>query len=362
MAVTSSLLGRVARLGAGAPAPVHVAVGHGGGQVVAHLRADDRVDVVATPRHATVLVVAGHVPDTAVAALRATHDQVPGPRATVVVDAHGADVGLASATSVPSGALLDHVVAAHQDVLAGRLNDPTVGPAVNPVEWRGVGPHGQGGEGMMGGVPWGRPMAMPPVAGRDGLALDRLDLRLGPFLTGLPPLMVVRVGLQGDVLEEVTIEPIPPDDGATIRSPADDMGATGILVDELVALAEVLAMAGLAGLATRAARLAANSPTTADLDGLRHRLDRRFGLRLATDGVGRLELPEVSGDITDRFRRWLDRATAAVSGDAVKRAGPLDLQVLAAQLVGMEVGAALLTLASLRPEIAAATAAAGVGA
>ena len=43
-------------------------------------------------------------------------------------------------------------------------------PTTPPNAWRGVGDHGQGGEGMMGGMPYGRPMAMTAEDIRDGLA------------------------------------------------------------------------------------------------------------------------------------------------------------------------------------------------
>lgn len=359
MAVSSPVPGRLVRWAADAPIPVHVAVGHGGDRVLVTLRADDRVEVVATPRHASVLVVAGHVPTAALAALHVTHDTVPAPRASVVVGPDAAHVELGAGLSVPRVELVDALVTAHRDVLAGRRDDPAIGPADNPVDWQGVGPHGQGGEGMMGGVPWGRPMAMPPVDGRDGLALDRLGLRLGPFLGGLPPLLVLRVGLQGDVLEDVAIDPLAPDDEpytTDLAEPGDGADAS------LVALAELLALVGLRGLARRTARLATASPAPADIATLRRRLDRRFGLRLATDGVGRLDLPGLAGDVTDRWRRWLERAAAAVEGDLLAAPDPVDLDELGTQLEGMELGAALLALASVRPELAAATLRGGVAA
>ncbi|MBY5161387.1 hypothetical protein [Salsipaludibacter albus] len=355
MAVTRPVPGRLARWAGAAPVPVHVAVGHGGDPVLAQLRADRRVEVVATPRHATVLVVAGHVPEAARTALHATHDQVRAPRATVVVGVEGTMVGIPHAVSVPRTGLVDGLVAVQHDLLAGDRDDPSIGPDDNPVAWQGVGPHGQGGEGMMGGVPWGRPMAMPPVEGRDGLALDRLALRLGPFLAGLPPLLVVDVGLQGDVVEEVAVEPVPADE------PPGSMGTDGedrpsVVITELVALAELLALVGLAGMAVRVARLATGPVTPGDVAGLRRRLDRPLGLRTATDGVGRLDLSGRAGDITARWRAWLDRAAAAAAGDRVPPTGTLDLDALAHELLGMELGAALLSLASLRPQLAAATA------
>ena len=122
---------------------------------------------------------------------------------------------------------------------------------------------------------------------------------------------------------------------------------------ELVALAELLALVGLDGFATRAARLAMDAPTEAQVAELRRRLDRRLGLRTATDGVGWLGLTGLSGDVTARWRRWLDRAAAVAAGQEVPEPEPLDTADLGDALVGMEVGAALLAMASVRPELAA---------
>ena len=68
------------RLADAAPVPVVVARGLGGHAAVARLRADARVRVVASPRHATVLVVTGAIPHGHLDALAHVHDQVPSPR------------------------------------------------------------------------------------------------------------------------------------------------------------------------------------------------------------------------------------------------------------------------------------------
>ncbi len=345
---------RLRRVAATAPVPVSVALGHGADAVLAELRADARVDVTASPRHATVLVVAGHVPEAAVAALGRVHDQVPAPRATVVVDGDPARLDLPAATATTRAALVDELVRVHAAVVTGQRHDSPVGPADNPVDWQGIGPHGQGGEGMMGGVPWGRPMAMPPTAGRDGLALDRLALVVGPFLAVLPPMLEVEVGLQGDVLEDVELRTVPPDPHAPTPPPtAVDSG--------LVALAELLALVGLGALATTAARLARTPDRRVeDVAALRHRLDRPWGLRLGTDDLGRLDLPGVAPDPTDRWRDWLASAASTAVGDTHHAPGPVATDEVASQLVGMEVGHAVLTLVTLRPQLAASAVAPAV--
>lgn len=346
-----AVMGSVRRWAAAAPVPVFVAVGHGGDPVLACMRAADGIDVVASPRHATVLVVVGHIPSAAIAPLHRVHDQVPGPRAVVVVDGEPAEIGLAAATASTPPRLVDDLLELHSAVVAGQHSEPAVGASDNPVPWQGVGPHDQGGEGMMGGVPWGRPMAMPPVTGRDGLALDRLSLVLGPFLSGLPPVLEVEVGLQGDVLEEVTLRSIPSDVGAPTPTTTFDVDPN------LIALAELLSLAGLDALATTAARLAtAQTRRVEDVADLRRRIDQPWGLRMTTDGLGALELEGVARTATSRWQSWLESAVVASVGDERRAIRAVSLDDLADQLVGMEVGQALLTLATLRPVLAASTA------
>lgn len=342
---------RLRDLAATAPVPVFIAVGHGADPVLADLRASDRVEVVVSPRQATVMVVAGHVPVAMTAALGRVHDQVQAPRGTVVVGDDPARLDLPWATRSSRRDLVEDLVAVHRAVVDGERSDPIVGLPENLVEWKGVGPHGQGGEGMMGGVPWGRPMAMPPTMGRDGLALDRLSLELGPFLAGLPPMVELEVGLQGDVLEAVTLRVIPPEpDAPGMHSTADPADVD----PDLVALGELLAMAGLGAMATACARLARRSDRRVeDIAALRRRLDRSWGLRVATDGIGPIDLPAVDREATDRWRAWLSSASIAVTGDPRRVVQPLVLADVAEQMVGMEVGQAMLTLATLRPEVAA---------
>lgn len=202
----------------------------------------------------------------------------------------------------------------------------------------------------MGGTPYGRPMPMPPTEGRDGLALDRLSLRLGPFLAGLPAGVALDVGLQGDVLTEVEIRPVPADD-ALVGVPAEDAAPATVrdARHRLTAIADLCAMAGLDALARRAARVAV-TPTPRAVDELRRRLDRRWGLRAATDGVGILR--EGGEDVTARWQSWFEQVQAALAGAAPAVPGMVpDTATVADGLVGMELGQAWLTLCSLQLDL-----------
>lgn len=336
----------VTRLADAAPVPVFVARGLGAHHGVARLWADPGVEVVRSPRHATVLVVAGAIPIDHAGPLRRVHDQVPAPRGVATIGVAGdlRPLGFGDPTRLPEDDPAPALRELQHAVLAGRATSPTVGPDDNPVAWQGVGPHGQGGEGMMGGTPYGRMMPMPPTEGRDGLALDRLSLRLGPVLPGLPAGYALDVGLQGDVLEDAALA-APDLDGGVVGDagpPADD--ATRLLV----ALVELTAAAGLDALARRVAGVAL-APTRDGVADLRRRLDRPWGLRAATDGVG--TLPDGT-DVTARWRRWLDRAAVAASGAGEARPWPaMDPADVSDALTGLELGRAMLTLLSLQPDL-----------
>lgn len=188
-------------------------MGAGGRERVAALGREARVELVATPRHATVLLVAGRVPGRFREELRRVHDQVPLPRATVLWG-DGPDPAPSGSEPAPVGIAADagpaEAAAAlqrlHRALLLGeREAEPCWLPDEPPAPWRGRGDHGQGGDGMMGGKPYGRPMAMTGDDLRDGLALDRLELRLGPFFRPFPPGLVLEVVLQGDLVQEADV-------------------------------------------------------------------------------------------------------------------------------------------------------------
>lgn len=319
----------LARAAAAAEVPVFLARGRGAGDADARLRASSRLTVLDSPRAATVLVVAGRVAADFTEALARVHDQMAHPRATVWwtgEHARGVTGAWSQATVVgPGGDIEGAIVDAHRDLLAGRrASEPALLPDVDPAPWRGVGPYGHGGTGMTGGVPFGRPMAGRADDRRDGLSLDVVPVRLGPFLPLLPAGMVLAVTFAGDVVHDVTIS-IATDLDSGLGAALPD----GVLAPFLAARSRPVAIAdlelararwhlrwlarfvhlhGLGGLARRLARTSlADPPEAAELAGLARRLDRPWALGRTTRGVGVLTAGE-----------------AAVWGGPVARAAGLD--------------------------------------
>ncbi len=281
------------------PVEVFVAAGADRWHDAQALRAHELVRLVPTPRHATVLLVAGTIPESAREALDRVHDQLPHPRAVVRWDeiAVADDVVEAVASEIVERA--DRVMADPSTSSPARLADE------EPNEWRGVGPFGQGGEGMMGGTPYGRAMAMT-ADDRDGLSLDRLELRLGPFLGQLPGGLVADVALQGEVIQSIEF--------------ACDGSAPFVTGDRAVPVARSLLWlshalhvqgldafaVGAARLAGRSARLGDDSGLARDFASLRRRL-RWTGLGSALRGVG-------DRDGLDTWARWSARLDAISAG------------------------------------------------
>ena len=188
------------------PVPLFAAIGQGASAAVDELCLSSSIARVASPRHASILLVAGEVRMADREALRRLHDQIPHPRATVWWDStecigtRGTITLTADEDPLPSlrnlyRRLLTQALPSEGDLL----------PDEPPVPWRGVGEHGQGGQGMMGGTPYGRPMAMTGDDLRDGLALDRYIVELGPFLPTLPPGLILEITLQGDVIQRAKV-------------------------------------------------------------------------------------------------------------------------------------------------------------
>ncbi|WP_218600850.1 hypothetical protein [Pseudonocardia abyssalis] len=150
----------------------------------------------------------------------------------------------------------------------------------------------------------GLPMA-DRAPDRDGLTLDVLQMSLGPVLSDWPAGLVVHVTLQGDVVQtarvEVVGEPGPAWDGSPAASALDG-------------LAQLLGVCGSSTAARTARRLRddvlAGTVDSAVLHRFARRLHRSRTLRWATDGLGRLDdgRPDLAGDATARWLRWLDTA------------------------------------------------------
>jgi hypothetical protein len=189
---------------------------------------------------------------------------------------------------------------------------------------------------MTGGTPYGRPLS-GTAADRDGLQLDQLPVRLGPFFPVFPPGLVLDVKLQGDVLQEITVGEIPfRDRGAPGRSSgqADPFraaldGPTPIRELELARarhhlrwFAEALRQSGLGALGRRVLRLAIQVHA-GDADEVRRMasvLERLHALAPATAGVGRLTEAALGHAVTGPVARASGRLEDARLGDPAYRA------------------------------------------
>lgn len=310
---------RLARLAAAAPVPVFAALGAGARGPVEELTLSDDVTLVDSPRHATVLLVAGAVPRSLIRPLSQVHDQLAHPRATAWWSSEEATLDpLPQATLIRAES--DVVLAVrglHAALLRGeRASELDVLPDEPANPWRGLGANGQGGEGMMGGTPYGRPMAMTGED-RDGLPLDQLHLRLGPFLPAFPPGLVLDTVIQGDVLQECAVvgNPFERDEllgGALTATPPDPERTLAAMErararHHLHRVARTLRLHGLDALARRMLALAMAPPDDGDrVRYLAHRLERSTALRWATEGVGRIDpsAAEAVGGIVARAAGW----------------------------------------------------------
>lgn len=203
------LSGILRRIAADAATPVFAIAGVGAREALQDLQLVDGLRFMDTPRAAAVLLVAGGIPQEWSEPLARAHDAMAHPRCTIVwpLGASPADVAATLPNPIVVGDGGDAVGAirqAHRDMLLRRrASDPPVLPDVDPAPWRGVGPYGQGGSAMTGGTPYGRPMAeLGPD--RDGLRLDLLPVRIGPFFPRFPGLML-DVKLAGDVVVEAAL-------------------------------------------------------------------------------------------------------------------------------------------------------------
>lgn len=300
------LVRAVAGLAARAAVPVYPLVGEGMQVRVQRLHLDPRVRVVDSPRHATVLLVAGRLPpDTREAAAR-VHDALPRPRATLGWVATPDDLpgaGLSGdAVVVPAeGDVGAALVRVHHELMSGaRPGEGPLLPDEDPVPWRGEGPYGHGGTGMTGGAPFGRPLAERDDDLRDGLTLDVVPLTVGPFVPFLPPGLTLRVVFNGDVVHALEVT------GSLPTGDRDHLTADGPPTIEAVERARAdhhlrwigwaLRVHGLPRLATWTLRLA-DDPTIrpADLDRLERRLRRSGLFTWHTRRLGRLSAEQVTG-------------------------------------------------------------------
>lgn len=302
------------KLATRAPVPVFAIAGEGTAEAVRRLRLSPHLELVDSPRAANVLLVAGPIGPALHAAVHAVHDQMSRPRLTARWD-FGGETGaeLPASVVIPGGAdPVAQILAAHGELLeGGRMGEEAEAADVDANPWRGMGPYGQGGTGMTGGVPYGRPMT-DRAPDRDGLELDQLALRVGPFFPALPSGMVLAVKLQGDVVQEASVEDNPfLSESPRAGSPAGD-GPFERALTEPVAIAELelararhhlgwlseaLRLQGLDALGLRALRLASHlsvddGPALARLSSM---VRRSRVLTWSTGAIGILGQAMVAG-------------------------------------------------------------------
>jgi len=289
------LRSRIARFASSGPVPVFAVAGSGMRTAVQDLRLDPGVRLVDTPKAAAILLIAGATADADAEALARLHDALPYPRATV-------------AWQRDTGDVLPALRATFRDLLQGnRASEPALLPDVDAVAWRDVGPYGQGGTGMTGGTPYGRPMAELGVD-RDGLRLDILPVTLGPFFPRLPAGLVLEMKLAGDVVTDVEV--VAPDwtppSPLSVESASPFVRALSGPVpvaelelararDHLRWLSDALIAQGMPALGHRALRLAHEVKAG---DGDRVRACAR---QVRRSGVYRWSLPRGGGLVADRL-------------------------------------------------------------
>ena len=265
----TSLLGRLA---AKSTPPVFITAGMGAAEAVAQLEASGEIHRVDSPAAATVLLVVGGIPPALEPSVAAVHDGMPHPRGTVHLPL-GFDHGsLPTSPHALVAGSAEEALAVIRDVFAElmsgrRASDPPLLPDVDPNPWRGVGPYGQGGSGMTGGTPYGRPLA-ELGADRDGLRLDVLPLRIGPLFAPLGTGVTLEATMAGDVVVEARLADSPfaqPNDAGpptifqralSMQVPIAELEIARAR-DHLRWVASSLAVMGLSALAMRALRLAA---------------------------------------------------------------------------------------------------------
>lgn len=297
--------------------------------------------------------------------------QLPAPRARVAV---GGPTEAASALEEAAARLVD--VDAQRRSLA---------PEQSPSE-SGDGTDEQGDGGDEESMPGGLMMA-DRGPDRDGLMLDQLHVQLGPVLPDWPAGLLLRVTLQGDVIQEAEVDMVPPGPGATGPAFWDEpavRAARGEPVEPVQlgrrhaaaqadSASRLLELAGWAEAAVVARRLRdellkGRTPAV-KLARLARRVRRSRVLHWLLSDLGPLtgceaiDLPGgAAGDVWDRLTRWLDEAAEAAAGRLASSAGPRGpvegrapaaalLDLVPSMITGLDLAAARLVIASLDPDL-----------
>jgi hypothetical protein len=273
------------------------------------LRPAGGIRFAATPRAANLLLIVGELDAGFVAPALVAHDALSEPRATVWWR-RGAQTPLVH-TNFPQAVVVDEADPVpklrriHEVLVLGeREGEAPLLPDTEPAAWRGVGPYGQGGKAMTGGVPYGRPMA-ERADDRDGLKLDYLPVRVGPLFAPLPVGLTLDVTLQGDVIQAATLENLAEMlvqwDSVFARALREPVSVRDLELararSHLQWLSDAVAVTGSSSLSERIVRLA-QQVGPGDGDAIRQlgRSLRRLGfLGWSTRGVGILHIENLDG-------------------------------------------------------------------
>lgn len=301
-----SFVGHLARR---ADARVFCVAGSGAQDEARLLRLAEGIHLTTTPRDANVLLLVGDLDAGLVPPALVAHDALASPRATVWWSRDAGPMlvraSFPGAVVVNDADPLPALRRVHEELVSGRREgEAPLLPNVEPARWRGVGPYGQGGKGMTGGVPYGRPL--PERADdRDGLKLDQLPVRVGPLFAPFPVGLALDLKLQGDVVQIASVENFAavPARGTSIfhRALREPVAVRELEVararSHLRWLSDAVAVAGPETLAQRILRLAERvAPRNGDeIRDLERALRRRGFFGPATRGVGVLGTDALEG-------------------------------------------------------------------
>jgi hypothetical protein len=403
--------GLLVRAGAARP---HVLVAAMPGGAAVRLATEDQLrrrgwPAALSPADADVLLVAGAPAADMAAAVETTWAAVPAPRVRTLVTSPGeVAAALDAARAELAAGAPQWLPAGDSAVLPGGDGGAASGPGGSHGT-HGMASHHDKGE-MDTGMPGGLPMA-ERGEDRDGLKLDRLHVPLGPVLPDWPAGLIVRLVLQGDVVQHAEAGAMGLAVGAASvwtepwqRAAAGEPVTTGVAARRRAAahldsLGRFLAVAGWDDAATTACALRDDTLGGRPVSSLGLAV-RRLAVRVArsrvlawsTRGAGTLRPDEAAaagvtgpawragGDVTARYRCWcreLAGLTAAFDdGSRLDPAvlepprGRLDgaqapsaslLAVLPRLLAGAEFATARLIVASLDPDLDELLARVGAG-
>jgi hypothetical protein len=433
------LTGLLLRAGAARP---HVLTVTAPGATAVRLAAEEQLrrrgwPAALSPADADILLICGDFAGRMAAAVTETWQAMPAPRAraaavlpaevapaldaarAAVADLGGQRVlaaetaGRGAARDSPHGMDMSETPAGHMGTdMAAMEMGGMHGMDMDMDGMPGMHMEGMGEMDMGGMVVRGTAMARRGMD-RDGLRLDQLHLPLGPVLPDWPAGLLLRLTLQGDVIQEAAAVALAGGDGSFWDEPWRRAAAGQRVTTaeasrrraaaHLDSLARLLGVAGWEAAAAAARRLRDDVLAGTPGGGVRRdarRFTRRVGrsrvLAWLTSGLGVLDAADAAaagvtgpaaagGDVTARYRRWcaeLDHAVAVLDDTSPLRpaefgpprgwaaaGGPPGtderptglVAVLPRLLAGTEFAGARLVIASLDPDLDQLPARAGAG-